>query len=380
MPQARKIQVADSVSGVPTLAEIGHCGRKECGHVHISPERFEQIKDSWTPLAGEIGIDIANGRSVTRNNRLGAKDAQEALFFLISQLAYTEAGLFERYYQPMQNKEFIPQDYSAGEWADVIRWEIYDRVGKAKRINPASDDIPTVDVFYSEGTQNVQQGAVGYEYTTQELRATAFLRRPISERKMAAAVEAYERYISEIGLLGETISNITGFLNNASVAHAVSPSGLAWTAASGITPIQLLGDFNYGLYQVYANSSYTTVPDTVALPPAAWQYVNSTPAAGTTGTFVSSLLEFLLKNNYAKTLGVNLEVKPCFDAVTAGASSATRTVYYRKTDQDLVQHVPMPLRFLAPQLVGLKVKVPGEFRYAGTIVRRVPSFYYQDGN
>lgn len=391
---ARKIQVADSHSGLPTAAEIGHCGAKwrgrdangvglgyECGHVHIDPDRYVQIADEWSAISDGLGINAGKGREMTKNNRFGAKDAQEALVFLISQLAYTEAGLFERYYQPMQNKDFVPQDYSAGEATEVIRWEIYDRVGKAKRINTAGDDIPTADAFYADGTQNVYTGGIGYEYTTQELRATAFLRRPISERRMAAAIEAYERHLSEVGLLGETVGSLTGFLNNANVTHAASPSGLAWSATSGITPIQLLGDFNYGLYQVYANSSFTTIPDTVALPPAAWNYALSTPAAGTTGSFFVSLLEFLKKNNFAKALGVDVDIRPCFDAVSAGvAGNNSRTVYYRKTDQDLVQHTPMPLRFLAPQLVNLKVKVPGEYRYAGVIVRRIPSFYYQDGN
>ena len=387
---AKKIQVADSMSGVPAQAEVGDCGaefdheerRFKCGHVHIDPDRFDELRSQWGAdhVVDHVGITAAGGRQLTKNNRLGARDAQEALFFLISQLAYTEAGLFERYYQPMQNKEFIPQDYSAGEYAEVIRWEIYDRVGKAKRLNPATDDIPTADAFYADGTQPVNNGGIAYQYTTQELRATAFLRRPISERRMAAAVEAYERLISEVGLVGESAYGLTGFLNNANVTHAASPSGLAWSATSGITPLQILGDFNFGLYQVWANSNFTTIPDTVAMAPAPWQYANSTPAAGTSGSYFTSILEFLLKNNFAKTLGVNLEVKPCFDAATAGSGGVSRTVYYRKSEQDLVQHVPMPLRFLAPQLVNLKVKIPGEFRYAGTIVRRIPSFYYQDGN
>lgn len=386
---AKKILVADSNSGAETHAEIGDCGagfdhearRFKCGHVHVDEDRFEELRGQWRDI-GDAIITPGAGRELTKNSRLGARDAQEALFFLISQLAYTEAGLFERYYQPTQNKEFIPQDYSAGEHVEVIRWEIFDRVGKAKRINPASDDIPTADAFYADGTQPVHHGGIGYQYTTQELRTTAFLRRPISERRMAAAVEAYERLISEVGLVGEGSGAvaITGFLNNANVTHAASPSGLAWTAASGITPLQVLGDFNYGINQVFNNSSYTTMPDTVALPPTAWEFLVSTPAAGTSGSYFVSLLEFLRKNNAAVAKGVTLDIKPCYDAATAGSGGVSRTVYYRKTDQDLVQHVPMPLRFLAPQLVNLKVKVPGEFRYAGTIVRRITSFYYQDGN
>src|SRR5262249_6842927 len=153
----------------------------------------------------------------------------------------------------------------------------------------------------------------------------------ISERRMAAAVEAYERYISEIGLIGESVSNITGFLNNANVTHAASPSGLAWNSTSGITPIRILGDFNFGLYQVYANSSFSTIPSDAALPAAAWQSLTSTPAAGTSGSYFISLLPFLKENNFVKALGGNLDIRPCFDAPTAGVGNTSRTVYYRKT-------------------------------------------------
>jgi hypothetical protein len=124
------------------------------------------------------------------------------------------------------------------------------------------------------------------------------------------------------------------------------------------------------------------------MPSFAWQYINATPATGTSGPFQRSILDYLMDNNLCKARGGGpLSIIPVYDADTVanggtgpGASAASRTVYYRKTDQDLIQHVPLPLRFLAPELRGLKVKVAGEFRYSGVEVRRPPSFYYQDGN
>ncbi|MES2339308.1 MAG: major capsid family protein [Pseudomonadota bacterium] len=384
--QTQKIQVVDSI-GAPAVAEIGHCGRDKCKHVHIAEDRFIDLHERFKGIGPGIGITVEGGRGDTRNPRFGARDAQEALFFLVSQLAYTEAGLFERSYQPMQYKDLIPQDYSAGEANDTIRYEIYDEVGEMDDINPASDDIPTADAFYADKTFGIHHSAIGYEYTTQELRATAFLRRPLPERKLHAAMNAYERFLNVVGLSGRAKKNLTGLLNNTTVAHAVAPSGLAWSAASGITPAQIISDFNFGLNAVWAGSKFTVIPDTVAVPSFAWQYINAVPASGTAGPFQISVLKYLLDNNLSKAKGVNLNIVPVYRANTVanggtgpGASAASRTVYYRKSDQDLVQHVPLPLRFLAPQLVGLKVKIPGEARYSGVEVRRPPSFYYQDGN
>lgn len=395
--RATKIQVVDS-NRIPRIAEIGDCGkgvddhgRNKCGHRHIEPERFIDIRDGWTAKAQDIGINLMHGRDM-RGPTFKAKDAQEALFFMISQLAYTEAGLFERDYIPMQYKDFVPLDFSAGEAAETIRYEIYDESGNAQDVSPAADDVPTADSFYADKTFPVNPAAIGYAYTTQELRATAFLRRPLPERKVHAAENAYERFLNVVGLLGRASKGVTGFLNNTNVTHAVSPSGLAWSGSSGITPAQIVNDFNFGMYSVYSGSSFTVIPDTVAIPPAAWQYIQALPAIGSSsGSFNKSLLTYLEENNLSKSLGVSVKIVPCFDArptdtlggqahTGPGAGGTSRTVYYRKSDQDLIMHIPLPLRFLAPQLFGLKVKVPGEFRYSGVEIRRPPSFYYQDGN
>lgn len=390
------IKVADAGTGAIIGAELGDCGKgrgrdgkNKCGHVHVDPDRFQSMMDSYRGIAGDIGINVEKGREAwsKMGKRFESRDAQEALFFMVSQLAYTEAGLYERDYQPMQYKDLIPQDYSADPANDVIRYEIYDQVGQMDDINPASDDIPTADVLYADKTFGVHSGAIGYDYTTQELRATAFLRRPLPERKLHAAQDAYERFLNVVGLTGRTKKNLTGLLNNTTITHAVSPSGLAWNGTSGITPAQMISDFAFGLNAVWMGSKHTVIPNTVAMPSFAWQYANSVPAAGTSGSFQRSVLDYLMENNLSKAKGVALTIVPVYDADTVanggvgpGASAASRTVYYRKSDQDLVQHVPMPLRFLAPELRGLKVKVAGEARYSGVEIRRPPSFYYQDGN
>jgi hypothetical protein len=386
MPPTR-IRVADQATGAPIFAEVGHCGKDRCGHRHIGEDRFEELRRLITPMASGIGITVDEGQRALKRPSFSVKDAQEALFFLISQLAYTEAGLFERSYQPMQYKDLIPQDYSAGEGADVIRYEIYDEVGQADDVDPAADDIPTADALYADKTYPVAHAAIGYQYTTQELRASAFARRPLSERRLHAATNAYERFLNVVGMSGRTKKNYTGILNNTSVTHAVSPAGMAWNGTSGITSAQIISDFSFGMNAVWAGSKFTVIPDTVAMPSFAWQYINATAAvAGTSGSMQRSILNYLKENNLAAEHGIKLNIIPVYRANTVanggtgpGASAASRMVFYRKSDEDLVQHVPMPLRFLAPQLVGLKVKVPGEFRYAGVEVRRPPSFYYMDG-
>src|ERR1700683_4194365 len=67
------------------------------------------------------------------NGGFPGRDSQEALAFIVSQLAYTESSVFERLYIPMQFRTLVPTTSEAGEWADTIRYEIFDFVGRGKR-------------------------------------------------------------------------------------------------------------------------------------------------------------------------------------------------------------------------------------------------------
>ena len=87
-----------------------------------------------------------------------------------------------------------------------------------------------------------------------------------------------------------------------------------------------------------------------------------------------------LSNNVAKVeKGLDIRFQPGFGLDTAGSGSTRRMMAYVKSDTRLVMHVPLALRFLAPQLVGLSVQVPGEYKYSGVEFRYPKSAYYMDG-
>lgn len=312
--------------------------------------------------------------------RPSAHDATEALVFSVSQLAYVEAGFYDRYYRPMQYDKLLPLDYSAGEQAATIEYEIYDKVGNAQDMDSAADDVPYVDVAMARKSFPVVHAGIGYQFTQQELRTSAVFKRPLPTARMGAAMEAFQRKLNYVGLLGNTGKNITGLLNNATVAHTTTPSGKKWDGsdATPITSAQLFSDFNYGMNQVWTNSGYNVIPNFVGVPPLAYAYMANTPASATIPTI--TILDYLLEHNLCNSKrGEQLTIEPVYDAATAGVGPSGRVVFYDKTDQTLTMHVPMPLRFLAPQLEGVKVRVPGEFRYSGVEIRRITNVQYLDG-
>ncbi len=326
-------------------------------------QRIAQLNDSL----GDI-------RRILAGDTVGT-DAVEGSAFIISQLAYTESQTFAQKYQPMQYEQFIPIDTSAGAYATTIRYEIMDYAGRAKRIHHMADDIPLVDVAYSSKEYPVINGAIGYQYSTEELRRSAFLRRPVTAAKPMAAMRAYREELNEVGLYGSAINGLTGLFNNPLVPTGNAPTG-NWLTA---TPEQMLADVNTLITNVWTNSQFTELVTDIILPPINYNQAVSRRSATGAATDMTVLDWIKMKNVSTAETGRPIRISPGYNLATAGAGGTRRMVGYVKDPQNVVMHVPLPLQFLAPQPKGLKVLVPGEYKYAGTEFRYPGSAYYMDG-
>lgn len=307
---------------------------------------------------------------------MAGRDTGEAMAFVVSQLAYTENQVFERLYQPMQYEQLIPISTEAGEWADSIRFEVYDYAGQGKRTTGKGRDINLVDVAYADVTFPVVNGDVGYDYTTEELRRTAFLRRPINERKMVAAVDAYRRHMNNVGLYGSAADNLPGLFNNSLVPEGNAPNG-SWTTTNQGNPALILADINTAITTVWSNTAFNDLVDTIVIAPTRYSFIASTPRSINSD---KTILQYVKENNIAKVeRGIDINFMPGYGLDTGGSGSTARMMVYTKSDQRLIMHTPLPLRFLAPQLIGLTVQVPGEYKYSGVEFRYPKSAYYMDG-
>jgi hypothetical protein len=303
---------------------------------------------------------------------VGVMDADAAMSFLVSQLAYTESKVFEKFRTPMQNEKFIPQRFDAGEHVETIRYEVFDYVGDTDDASPKANTAKTVDVGFSQTDYGVRDGQVMYEYSQHDLRVTAFLRKPLPEAKMTAAVQTYKRRMNKVGLFGRAEYGLEGLFNNSLVPTATLPYG-NWTATTDVN--QMLADLNYLLYLTWVGSANNVVANQLVLPSKAYNLAQQRQMPYTNTT----VLNFFLANNLAKDQGFDLSVDPGFGLETAGVGGAPRTMAYYRDEDHVVQHIPLPLRFLAPQPEGLMIRVYGEYRYCGTHIRYVNAVAYADG-
>jgi hypothetical protein len=347
----------------------------ELNEQRVDDARWEEIMEYCQPRAAQI---LGDGKDMGRQ---GA-DAGEALAFFVSQLAYTESKMYSRLYLPMQFRELLPVSNEAGEWADSVRYEKDDGVGVGDFVGTKSDDYPEVDVEYDEKVTPIKAAGIAYSYSQHELRQTAYLRRPLNERRMVKAFEACERHLNRVGLYGDARVGFLGLFNQTACPQDIAPLG-DWDDTS-TTAEDILGDINWLINSIWENTMFNDMVTDIRVPVKAWNRLVSTARTTQSDT---TLLQFLLKNNVAMaTRNQPLTIGPAWKLDVAGAATKggavsganSRVVAYVKHPDRLIYHVPMPLRFLAPQYINARVKIVGEYRVGGVEVRYPMSMFYMD--
>ena len=330
------------------------------------------VKDRLPELTAHQGIFAQAISGAPLPSHMQANDAAQGMAFFVSQLAHTEAGVYLRQYTPMQYQLFVPVSNEAGEYAEQVRYQTMDNVGMGRRASSKPDDINLVDVTMSEKVMSVNPGDIGYHYTQQELIQSAYYRRPLSDLRMVAALEGFQRHMNKVALMGEG-ADAQGLFNHSSVPRGNAPTG-TWATA---TPDSILNDLDALLLAVYNASSNNDVPDTVLLPPTQYSRIQSTPRSPNSDM---TILEYFKMNNLFKGVtGGQITVAPAFGLQGMGTSGVDRAVAYTNRNDRLVMHIPMPLKFLAPQFRGQHVYVPGMYRYSGLEVRYPKSMRYMEG-
>ena len=317
-----------------------------------------------------------------------ATDSTDPLAFMISELAHTEARMFEKQKIPPLWKDLVPVSYEAPPWAETVEYQTFERTGQGERLNADASDLPRVGVKFGRKQIQVEGGGLSYGYNVQELIASQQLKRPLPDLLMSAAVDGANLHLNEVALFGE--DNFYGLSNvPQTLVTPVKATTGKWDS-SLTSPIDILADVNAGITAIYKNTGTNDFPDTVAMPIDALNALGTRLVVASSGGVVvptnMTILAFLKENNLAKQqrdIDVNFVGVPGLETagvLTGGGSYSgkSRVIYYKKDPGRCVMHVPQPLTFLAPQLRLLEVIVPGHYRYAGFELRYPKSLYYQD--
>lgn len=343
--------------------------------------RIETIDSAGQPVAIDNFPD-ERGEELTQfvtDNRsklgIGTRD-MEPMTHLVGQLAFLETEARPEEFEERFYRELLPGGCitsAAGEWAETVLHRTTGRTGKGRRIHP-SGRPPMVGVATSQVGVSVAHGGLGYSYSLQQLRASVKYLTPLPADEQAACVEGAEDHINDVALVGEAESNFKGLLNHASVDAAARNSGAAWTAASADT---IASDINVVLQNVFVKSKQKYPPSHFIYAPTLagrFQQQRSSGSDMTVGNWIRN------NNLYTDRTGKPLTLMPGPSAMeTLGTGTTKMAMAYTPNPQNVKFHLPMPQRFIAPQMEGFNVVVLSEYRYGGLDFGKVYTAEYVYG-
>lgn len=313
-------------------------------------------------------------------NRLWTQDnVQQALGFLVAQTTYIEPQVVRIKYPELFYKEIIPVDTAANEWAKSITFFSIGQVGSADWFNHMGRDVPIADIERQKHEAAIEMAAVGYRYTLEELGQAQMLPNTnLSIERAASARRAYEQFVHNATMYGDTRKNWKGITNHTLPAVINTTQTWAyWVSQGSASLVNILQDVNNVLTNIWQSSLTVEMADTLLLPLSAMTLLASTQLPNTQIT----LLDFIKRNNlYTMQTGKPLDIRAVRGLDTAGASGNGRVIAYTKSPDVVKVHIPMTHRFLSVWQTGpLLFDIPGIFRMAGVEIRRPGAFRYLDG-
>ncbi len=317
----------------------------------------------------QVTQTMDNGTVVSYDSAIPTVD--DGLAFFLSQLSQTEAKIYEAKYRNIVYQDFIPVDTSQPDWIDTVTYISYDAVTMGKFVGANAKDLPQSDINASKSTIQVFYGGNSYGYSLDELRKSQQLRIPVDTTKGRMSFRGFQEHAQRVAFFGDSDRSITGLFNNAKVQ--LGNSLLNFTTATGQEVISYM---NALLITVWQNSAETHLANVFVLDSDNWAIISEKRMDSGTDTTV---LEYFKTNNlYTAMTGAELTIKPNFEMKTAGNGSVPRMMAYEMNDDNLVMHMPMPWRSLAPQPDGLRVNVPAEYKFGGVEFRYPGSAAYHD--
>lgn len=320
-------------------------------------------------------------------NRTAFADAQAALPFVIAQGRNIETRIYKKRYPSFNYGAVVPVVTEGNQWAIGTTFFTVDTTGEAKFLSGAGTDMPFNSATRDQASHDFAMLGSGWEWNLEEVNQAALYGIDLNGTKAMSAGDSIERMLYNIAMTGSTEKNWTGFTNNASVSKAdADTTGAAsstfWAAK---TVDNILADVNTAMSSVRENSSEVEWADTLALPPEAFRDI-STRRLGA-GDGMMNVKDYIVRNNiYTAETGQPMEILSVRSLATASPDGGGRMVAYRRDEEVVRFHLPMPRTVLQPRQKsimgfetgiiartgGVEIRLPGAMTYLDEITA-VPS-------
>lgn len=305
-------------------------------------------------------------------------DADGGAAYYISQLASLETTVYEVPYADITYLEDVPVLANIPEYATHWNYRSYDGAAMGKFISANASDLPRV--AQSAKLHQVELGYAGVEchYSLDELRTTAAVNMPVDTMQAELAFRGSEEHSQRVAYFGDTGRNMSGLLNNPNVTK--TSAVVNYATCTGQELFDLL---NNPVFSVVKASKRFHTPNTVLMFPDLWKRASALLMTGYTDRTV--IEHFQINNAYTLLTKQPIDIKIRFQLEAAelaknGVSNSNKDRYivYDKSERNLALAKPIPFRMLAPQLLGLGITVPCEYKISGSEIRYPLSMQYVD--
>lgn len=310
-------------------------------------------------------------------------DAQAALPFVVAQGRNIETRIYQKRYPTYNYSAVIPVVTEGNPWAIGTTFFSVDTAGEAKFLSGAGTDMPFNKAVRDQASSDFAMIGSGWEWNLEEVNQASMYGIALTATEAMSATDKVERLLNTIAFSGATAKGWTGFANNASVSRAdVTTPGTFWPAKA---VDQILTDVNDVLSRVRTNTAEVEWADSLALPPEAFRRLATVRLGAGDGAMTG--LDFIRKGNiYTAETGQALNIYPVRELATASQDGGGRMVAYRRDEEVLRFHLPMPRTVLQPRQKsimgfetgiiartgGTEIRLPGAVAYADEVTA-VPS-------
>lgn len=314
-------------------------------------------------------LGLAKGTVLSFDENIRTMD--DGVAFYISQLANLEARIYEAKYLNINYMDLIPVDTSMPEWVDSVDYISIDAATMGKFIGANADDLPNVAANAHKSSIPVGYAGNAFSYSRDELQKSVQTRMPLDVTLARGARRGAEEHMQSVAYFGDSGRGMTGLFNNPNLT--LDNSTLDWND-SGTTALQIVADINDFLKSVWINSSNIHAANTLVLPSERWSKLATTPVSDVNPdkTILALLRE---RNVYTEMTGQPLRIIPRLQLAQEElvkhdpTVTKDRMMAYEYNQENLVMHIPMMWRPIAPQVDGLKIRVPAEYKVSGVEFR-----------
>ena len=291
--------------------------------------------------------------------------------FFIGQLTGLLAQVYEAKYPDILYHELVPVNTSLPRGIQNVSYRSYDGVTMAKFIGASASDLPRVAMSANLTTVPVGYGGIEANWNLAELEASQLLGQPIDSVQLRLAFRGYQEHAQRVALFGDETRGMGGLLDNKNVT--LTSSSVDWDT---VTDNQVIIDeLDKAVKLVWNTTKGAFLPNVLLIPADKFTKISSKRMMPGTDT---SILNWYKENNFAKTMGRELEIRPLFQLNDMGANGKGRIVAYTRTADCLEMYQPLPFETLPPQYQGVQVNVPSHYKTSGTDFKQPLSACYVD--